>query len=176
MHSITRIAAAVACVGVLGFGATACGSGENTANYETSVPTASYGPGSLSSTDLKMTEPAERGGKAIVTGTLLNAGEAGFITGAETNVAHKVKMFNGEQVVSEIPVASNGTQASQELTKEGYHLELEDVKMVVDNDGQITLKLITDEKNLSSVEVLVIRPGASPSASASISPSASATQ
>ena len=173
-----RTTAALGSACLLTFGLAACGTGEKEpGDYSTSVPTKSYAPGSLTSTNLEMVAPTTRGGAAIVTGTLLNSGEAGFITSADTNVAKKIKLFNGSEVVKEIPVAAEGAAPSQELTKTGFHLELEDVKMVIDNDGKITLELVTDGEFVSEIEVVVKKKSsASPTATATPSVSAAPSQ
>jgi copper(I)-binding protein len=171
-----RTTAAIGSACLLTFGLAACGSGEKEpGDYTTSLPTKSYAPGTLTSTNLEMFRPETRGGVTIVTGTLLNSGDAGAITKADTNVAKKIKLFNGSEVVKEIPVPANGENSSLELTKTGFHLELEDVKMVVDNDGKITLELFTDNAFVSQIEVVVkektsTTPSASPIPSVSAAP------
>jgi len=176
MRFSRRTTATVGSAFLLTFGLAACGSGEReTPDYVTSVPTPSFEPGSLVSTDLEMVKP-EKDGNTIVTGTLLNTGDAASITGADTNVAHKVKLFNGETVVKEIPIAANAEGAGLELSKEGFHFELEEVKMVIDNDGAITLEVFTDEKFVSEIEVVVKSATTSPSPTAIPSVSAAPAQ
>jgi|GEM_PF-1762065 len=155
MRLSLRTTAAVGSACLLTFGLAACGSGDRgPVTYSTSVPVKTYAPGTLSSTNLEMFRPQTRGGISIVTGTLVNGGEVGVITKADSNIAKKIKLFNGSEVVKEIPVPAKG-EPSLELTKTGYHLELEDVKMVKDNDGEITLKIFTDDAFVSEIEVVV---------------------
>ncbi len=177
MRFSLRTTAAVGSAALLTFGLAACGDGErDQSGYYTTVPSPAYEPGSLISTELEMVPPEERGGHTIVTGKLLNTGDATSITGAETNVAHKVKLYNGETVVTEIPVPANAENAGLELTKDGYHFELEEVRMVIDNDGKISLDIFTDKDYVSSIEVNVVSESTSPSPSASVSgPSGSPT-
>ena len=132
-----------------------CGGSTPPADSSSSKAGKSYAPGGLTSTDLVMTNPGAKGGKGVITGTLLNNGESGDIVSASSPVASGYVMRNGTSKVSGIPAPPNGAKASVTLTSSGYNIELTGVDMSIDPDGQITLLLVTSAHQQSQLQVKV---------------------
>lgn len=102
-----------------------------------------------------MTNPGAKGGKGVITGTLLNNGETGEIVSVSAPVATGYELRNGSSKVSGIPVPPNGAKPSVTLTASGYNIELTGVDLSIDPDGQISVFLVTSAKQQSQVQVKI---------------------
>ncbi len=146
--------AATAGVALVGAMLAGCG-GSNPPADPSSSSSKSYAPGGLTSTNLVMTNPGAKGGKGVITGTLLNNGETGEIVSVSAPVATGYELRNGSSKVSGIPVPPNGAKPSVTLTASGYNIELTGVDLSIDPDGQISVFLVTSAKQQSQVQVKI---------------------
>ena len=128
---------------------------DNLAPTESASPSKSYAPGGLTSTNLVMTKPTAKGGVGVITGTLLNSGVDSEIVTVTAPVATGYELRNGTSKVSGIPVPPTGAKPSVTLSASGYNIELKGVDMAIDPDGEITVYLVTANKQQSQLQVKV---------------------
>lgn len=126
---------------------------DNLAPTESASPSKTYAPGGLTSTNLVMTQPTSKGGVGVITGTLLNNGIDSEIVSVSSPVATGFELRNGTSKVSGIPVPPNGAKPSVTLSTSGYNIELKGVDMTIDPDGEITVYLVTANKQQSQLQV-----------------------
>lgn len=145
------IGAAVLSVGLVG--CNKANPADNLAPTESASPTKSHSPGGLTSTNLVMTKP--KGGKGVITGTLLNNGIDSEIVSVTSPVATGFVLRNGATKVSGIPAPPNGAKPSVTLSPSSYNIELTGINMAIDPAGEITVYLLTSAKQQSQMQVKV---------------------